>query len=134
MMEEEGFVDDTEDPLAKAGSYITELNKLTGLPLPSDVIMFCVPVCGPYQSLQRYKYKVKLTPGSTKKGRAGKQALDVFTRMKECSPRERDLIKFVSDNELVQTIIGEVKVSTPGLHAAFNAKRSTKKAGKNKSQ
>jgi hypothetical protein len=53
---------------------------------------------------------VKLTPGEGKKGRTGKQALDVFSRSKDCSPREKDLIKMIADNDVVQCIIGDVKV------------------------
>ena len=70
-------------------------------------------------------------------------------RSKDCSQRERDLLKLVSDNEITQSILGDVKVgsvvsealsqaptcvcmqvSTPGLHASFNAKRAVKKKGK----
>jgi hypothetical protein len=48
---------------------LTVLDTLTGSPLPEDNLLFAVPVCAPYISLQKYKYKVKLTPGSTKKGK-----------------------------------------------------------------
>mmetsp|Transcript_67624 Transcript_67624/g.126567 ORF Transcript_67624/g.126567 Transcript_67624/m.126567 type:complete len:151 (+) Transcript_67624:1483-1935(+) len=116
----------------ESGSYVLELNKLTGSPLPTDGLLFAVPVCAPFAALSKYKYRVKLTPGEGKKGRTGKQALEIFARMKECTPREKDLIKMVSDNEVVQTIIGDVKMSTPGLNAVHAAKRSAKKAGKNK--
>lgn len=30
-------------------------------------------VCAPYSALQGYKFRVKLTPGSQRKGRAGRQ-------------------------------------------------------------
>ena len=130
-MEEEGIFEVDDDQ--PAGSYVTELNKLTGIPRPEDLILYAVPVCGPYLSLMKYKYKVKLTPGTQKKGKAGKQAMEVFTRAKDCTPREKDIMKFITDNECVIAILGDVKVSTPGMHALHAAKRSTKKAGKNKS-
>lgn len=72
------------------------LTALTGLPHPEDVLLFAVPVCAPYTALTNYKYikftvlfsnkrtkgalitsvvfhrhKVKLTPGSQKKGKGG---------------------------------------------------------------
>lgn len=75
-----------------------------------DTLLFAVPVCAPYAAVAKYKFRVKLTPGVGKKGKAGKQALDIFTRAKECSPRERDLLRMISDNEIVQTIIGDTKV------------------------
>ena len=34
----------------------------------------CAQVCAPYSALQGYKLKVKLTPGTQKKGKGGRQA------------------------------------------------------------
>jgi hypothetical protein len=44
------------DPGAAA---LQELDALTGLPRPDDVLMYAVPVCGPYAALVSYKYKVR---------------------------------------------------------------------------
>lgn len=48
---------------------LTEIDQLTGCPFQDDVLLYAVPVCAPYSVLQKYKYKVKLTPGTTKKGK-----------------------------------------------------------------
>jgi len=48
---------------------LTELDSLTGCPTATDVLLYAVPVSAPYQALQGYKYRVKLTPGNTKKGK-----------------------------------------------------------------
>ena len=40
------------------------LDSLTGCPRPEDTVLFAVPVCGPYTTLQSFKFKVKLTPGA----------------------------------------------------------------------
>lgn len=48
---------------------LTELDSLTGCPTATDVLLYAVPVCAPYQALQGYKYRVKLTPGNGKKGK-----------------------------------------------------------------
>ncbi|KAK9767340.1 hypothetical protein K7432_002958 [Basidiobolus ranarum] len=48
---------------------LTLLDTLTGSPFPDDTLLFAVPVCAPYTSLQKFKYRVKLTPGSMKKGK-----------------------------------------------------------------
>ena len=77
VMEEEGFAEADDDETVAAGSYVRDLNKLTGLPRTDDLLLFAMVVCGPYQSLTRYKYRVKLVPGTQKKGKAGKQALEV---------------------------------------------------------
>lgn len=48
---------------------LNDLDYLTGNPLPSDILLYAVPVCGPYNALQTYKYRVKITPGTAKKGK-----------------------------------------------------------------
>ena len=48
---------------------LIDLDYLTGIPLPSDILLYAVPVCAPYNALQTYKYRVKITPGTAKKGK-----------------------------------------------------------------
>lgn len=43
---------------AAAAAAASELDRLTGKPREEDVMLFAVPVCGPYMSLRDYKYKV----------------------------------------------------------------------------
>eukprot|EP01031_Cornospumella_fuschlensis_P045346 gene45346-55482_t len=62
---------------------------LTECPLSDDKILFAVPVCSPYMSMQRFKYKVKLTPGTLKKGKAVKQILELLPKVREASEIER---------------------------------------------
>ena len=52
---------------------LTQLDSLTGAPRPDDVLLFAVPVCAPYSALQGYKYRLKLTPGTQRKGKAARQ-------------------------------------------------------------
>lgn len=40
------------------------LDSLTGCPRPEDTLLFALPVCAPYPTLQNYKFKVKLVPGA----------------------------------------------------------------------
>jgi len=87
-------------------------------------LLFAIPVCGPYTAMTNYKFKVKLTPGNMKKGKAGRLALEIFSKLPEASQRERDLVKAIPENDLIQTIVAEVKISTPGLF------KSTKGKGK----
>eukprot|EP00978_Attheya_sp_CCMP212_P023484 scaffold72052_cov24-Attheya_sp.AAC.1 len=42
--------------------------------------MYAVVVCAPYQTLAQYKYRVKLTPGNQKRGKASKQCIEMFLR------------------------------------------------------
>lgn len=52
---------------------LTQLDSLTGTPKQDDVLLFAVPVCAPYSALQGYKHKLKLTPGTQRKGKAARQ-------------------------------------------------------------
>ncbi|MEE6492343.1 hypothetical protein FKM82_016553 [Ascaphus truei] len=91
------------------------LNSLTGQPHAEDVLLFSVPVCAPYTAMTNYKYKVKLTPGTQKKGKAAKTALNSFMHSRELSSREKDLLRSVKDTDLSRNLPGKVKVSAPNL-------------------
>ncbi|NXX37747.1 NEMF factor, partial [Tricholaema leucomelas] len=71
------------------------LDSLTGQPHPEDILLFAVPICAPYTAMTNYKYKVKLTPGTQKKGKAAKIALHNFMQSREASAREKDLFRSV---------------------------------------
>lgn len=110
-----------------------ELGKLTGKPLAEDTILYAIPVCAPYQTLSQYKYRVKLTPGSQKRGKAAKQCVEMFLQdsnkdKSTISDREKELIKRVADNDWVQVICADVKISAAG--ASKVVKKQTKGGGK----
>ncbi|XP_034015884.1 nuclear export mediator factor NEMF-like [Thalassophryne amazonica] len=120
--EEEGPVEheeeddaDQDNPGAEEAENL--LNSLTGQPHTEDVLMFAVPVCAPYTALSNYKHKVKLTPGSQKKGKAARTAVTSFMKAKEVSAREKDLFRSVKDADLPRNMPGKVKVSAPNLLA-----------------
>lgn len=151
ILDEEGILDEEE------GKQADEIDKLTGKPLAEDVLLYAVPVCGPYSAIRSFKYSVKLTPGTMKKGmdnrhpadhlllnfltyfpvcdkcennintssigKAAKQAIDVFTRGKECSATEKALMRSLNDPEMVAIMIGDIKLSMPGLYQAQRAKK-----------
>jgi len=104
-------IDDT--PVA---AEVDMLDTLTGCPVEEDELLFAIPVVAPYQTLQNYKFKVKLTPGSGKRGKAAKTALEIFIRDKACTPHEKDLLKAVKDEFLARNIPGKVKLSAPQMH------------------
>ncbi|KAF9105541.1 hypothetical protein BGX29_012023 [Mortierella sp. GBA35] len=125
---------------------LTVLDGLTGRPLPMDILQFAVPVCAPYGALQKFKYKVKLIPGTMKKGKAVKTAINHFLvnvngnssssdrdrepvegglsgqELREAEAaleaREKELIKMVKDEEAINAMIGKSKVSAPGVEAS----------------
>ncbi|XP_020582235.1 LOW QUALITY PROTEIN: nuclear export mediator factor NEMF homolog [Phalaenopsis equestris] len=73
-MEEEGINEVGEEEREK----LNDMDYLTGNPLTNDVLLYAVPVCAPYNALQAYKYHVKITPGSAKKGK-GADLIIYFT-------------------------------------------------------
>ncbi|XP_054017610.1 ribosome quality control complex subunit NEMF [Dryobates pubescens] len=104
---------DQDQPGVEEGEAL--LDSLTGQPHPEDILLFAVPICAPYTAMTNYKYKVKLTPGTQKKGKAAKIALHNFMQSKEASAREKDLFRSVKDTDLSRNIPGKVKVSAPHL-------------------
>ncbi|XP_074852270.1 ribosome quality control complex subunit NEMF isoform X2 [Carettochelys insculpta] len=93
----------------------TLLSSLTGQPHLEDILLFAIPICAPYTTMANYKYKVKLTPGTQKKGKAAKTALHNFMHSREATAREKDLFRSVKDTDLSRNIPGKVKVSAPNL-------------------
>ncbi|XP_034485739.1 nuclear export mediator factor NEMF homolog [Drosophila innubila] len=91
------------------------LDTLTGQPLEDDELLFAIPVVAPYQALQQYKFKVKLTPGTGKRGKAAKLAVNMFSKDKACNSREKDLLKSIKEETLARNIPGKVKISAPQL-------------------
>ncbi|XP_052041708.1 ribosome quality control complex subunit NEMF [Apodemus sylvaticus] len=107
--------DKEENDLDQQGNEENLFDSLTGQPHPEDVLMFAIPICAPYTIMTNYKYKVKLTPGVQKKGKAAKTALNSFMHSKEATAREKDLFRSVKDTDLSRNIPGKVKVSAPNL-------------------
>jgi hypothetical protein len=129
---QEGIVDDDMDQDAIDDTI--EISKLTGKPYPEDSILYAIPVCAPFQSLSQYKYRVKLTPGNQKRGKASKQCVEILTNAngdKTASGEQyRELIKRVGDNDWVQVICADVKISAPGASKAAKKQKSGGKKAK----
>ncbi|UYV72413.1 NEMF [Cordylochernes scorpioides] len=91
------------------------LNSLTGCPVPDDTLMYALPVCAPYSCLLNYKYKVKVMPGTAKRGKAAKRALQMFIQDRATTQREKDLLKSVKDQDIYRNLPGKVKLAAPNL-------------------
>ena len=105
----------------------------TFAPKPEDSLLYALPVCGPTSSMLGFKFRVKLLPGSTKKGKAAKTAVELFSRLPNCTERERGLLRAVQETNNIQTMVGGVKLSAPGINSASKASKAQKK-GKAKSK
>ena len=68
-MEEENIT-----PLADADrDRLRDLDSLTGCPRQGDVLQYALPMVAPYSALMGYKLRVKMVPGSQRKGKAARQ-------------------------------------------------------------
>ena len=83
------------------------------MPLPEDELLYALPVVAPYSTLMPYKFKVKIIPGQSKRGKAAKTALSVFTADKLGTNRERDLIKGLKDQDVARNLPGKLKLAVP---------------------
>ncbi|CAG8537743.1 10624_t:CDS:10 [Paraglomus brasilianum] len=104
---------------------LTILDTLTGTPFADDILQFAVPVCAPYAALQKYKYKVKLLPGTMKKGKACKVATNFFLHVPDITPREKELIKSIPDEEVMLVLLGKCKVTAPNIEKSKMLARKT---------
>lgn len=141
ILAEDGIVDnDGDDDLAGAVDDSAELAQLTGKPTSEDIVLNAIPVCAPYHVLSQYKYRVKLTPGSVKRGKASKQCVEMFTRneegkknsVDEGTKRDVELIKLVGENEWVQAMIGDVRITSAGASKVVKKQKGKGKGGKSK--
>eukprot|EP00106_Octopus_bimaculoides_P020519 XP_014787961.1 PREDICTED: nuclear export mediator factor NEMF-like [Octopus bimaculoides] len=104
-----------EEDLTQQATDAQVLDSLTGWPVAEDELLYSICVVAPYNTLLNYKYKVKLLPGSTKRGKASKTALTMFSQDKTASSREKDLIKILKDCDISRNIPGKVKLAAPNL-------------------
>lgn len=125
LMLEEGIevLDDDEEQAS------TPLDTLVGTALPGDEIVEVVPTCAPWAAMAKCKYKVKIQPGATKKGKALKDILerwkleaakkgnvDEHSRDSERMwPREVELIKTVKPEDVNNVVpVGKLTVMMSG--------------------
>ncbi|VAI14095.1 unnamed protein product [Triticum turgidum subsp. durum] len=127
----DGSIAMDEDDINELGDEekekLIDLDYLTGIPVASDILLYAVPVCAPYNALQTYKYRVKITPGTAKKGKAAKTAMSLFMHIPDATNREKELMKACTDPELVAAIVGNAKITAPGL---TQLKQKQKQKGK----
>lgn len=110
--------DDVEEVNIPVDTDLSMLSRLTGLPQASDKIIFALPVVAPYNTLVVYKYKVKMIPGTSKRGKSARNALNIFLNSKESNEQEKAMMKSVNDQILCRDLPGKVKLSVRQATAA----------------
>ncbi|XP_057671845.1 ribosome quality control complex subunit NEMF homolog [Diorhabda carinulata] len=108
-------LEEVDDDDTTVQADIDMIDALTGYPVTEDELLFAVPVIAPYNTLSNYKFKVKLTPGTAKRGKAAKTAVAIFLKDRTITSREKDLLKAVKDEQLARNLPGKVKLSAPKL-------------------
>lgn len=137
---------ETEEVDAEEESKQSEiLESLVGTPLKGDEILEAIPVCAPWAAMGKYKYKVKLQPGSLKKGKAVKEILGRWVAvakgkvideksedLERMWPREVELIKGFRVEEVTNIVpVGKVRVMLAGGSAgAEKGKGGSGKGGR----
>ncbi|KAJ5791868.1 uncharacterized protein N7518_008879 [Penicillium psychrosexuale] len=149
---ENGTDDYNEETAAAEAADLTWIPALVGTPTIDDEIIAAIPVCAPWAALGRYKYKVKLQPGSVKKGKAVKEIIGRWVsetttgkvkkehaedvgisrvdaeRLRE---REGELIKGWKDTEIINTmVVGKVRIMTAGAGSGGGGDKGKGKGGK----
>lgn len=110
-IEDEEDLDDEDD---KALDYRL-IDTLAENPLQDDTLLYAIPMCGPYNAFQNFKYKVKVIPGANKRGKAAKACLGMFLHDKRATQRERDLLRALKDQDYARNIPNHVKISSTNM-------------------
>ncbi|KAA3675359.1 uncharacterized protein DEA37_0010787 [Paragonimus westermani] len=104
--------DDAAQHIAE-DDWIRLMDTLTGQPVDGDMLLYALPVCAPYSSLVNYKFKVKLTPGTAKRGKAAKMSMNYFVMDRSATAREKELLRVMKGEDVSRNFPGCVKVSLP---------------------
>ncbi|KAG5449442.1 Nuclear export mediator factor NEMF [Clonorchis sinensis] len=105
--------DEQEGRQAIEDDWLRLMDTFTGQPRENDILLYAMPVCAPYSALQNYKYKLKLTPGTVKRGKAAKTALNCFLTDKSSSTREKELMRVMKGEDISRNFPGNVKITFP---------------------
>jgi hypothetical protein len=138
--------DDEGDEVLKTN--LQNLDAFTGRPLPNDELVSAIPVCAPWSALSSYKYKAKIQPGSTKRGKAVKEVLSIWDHagkdakaldkssqdVERIWPKEIELIRGWKETEVVGVVpVSKVRVMIAGGRRGAEAakgKKPSKRGGR----
>lgn len=133
--------DDEGDEALKTN--LQNLDAFTGRPLPNDELLSAIPVCAPWSALSTYKYKAKMQPGSTKRGKAVKEVLSIWDNagkdakivdkhsqdVERIWPKEIDLIRGWKEPEVVGVVpVSKVRVMIAGGRRGAEMAKGKKKS------
>ena len=115
------------------------LRQLTGQPFEQDGVSFCLPVCAPFSVLTSYKFRIKLTPGTQKRGKTVKDCANVMLKAPFASNDEKAAVREALETKLEECArtlpAGGCKITLPPgamkeLQKAAKAAKAAAAAGK----
>jgi predicted ribosome quality control (RQC) complex YloA/Tae2 family protein len=122
--------DPDDDAGGATGDAGEELDAFTFAPLSADTLLQAIPMCAPLSALAGAPHRVKITPGTGKRGRVGKAGVELIARSAGVSARLRELVRHVPDTDVALAAPGNGKVSAPGAAKLAAEARGQKKKGK----
>ena len=124
--------EDTEEPMTIADANV--LDRLIAIVNEqSDELIHAVPVCGPYPAMTGYANKVKVIPGSMKRGKAAKLCSQIFggAALPLTSQDVKKLVKLIPIEEFSECLVNDVKVTGSGISKIqTELKKEKKQKGK----
>lgn len=72
------------------------------------------------QFFSLFRYKVKITPGTGRRGKTSKTAFMMFLKEKSMLNQEKDLIKAIKPDAAARNMPGKVKLSAPQMQRLRN--------------
>jgi len=118
-----------------------QLDVLSGKPFSEDEVLGAMAMCGPYTAVQNFHFKVKITPGSMKKGKLAQMAMRMFQTENPDIPSKyvpdgskneslkewRDCARAIPDDSLIAALVANAKISSPGVQKIQVAMKKEKK-------
>mmetsp|Transcript_45288 Transcript_45288/g.52061 ORF Transcript_45288/g.52061 Transcript_45288/m.52061 type:complete len:1080 (-) Transcript_45288:383-3622(-) len=111
-------------------SQLNEIDFLTGHPKKDDLFHFAVPMCAPYISMKNYKYKIKILPGSMKKGKAIKEIVNLYSNHSDILAGEKEAIRLINETEYSGALLSGIKLAVSGANRKANQKGQQKRKKK----
>lgn len=101
-------------------------------PKEGEVLLHAVPVAAPYATVADARYRAKLVPGAGKKGKTAKSVVQQMLSGKVHSGREKDLLRGLKDEELVQVMVGDCRITSISNSTKAGGNKGGKGKGKGK--
>ncbi|EGR31934.1 hypothetical protein IMG5_099620 [Ichthyophthirius multifiliis] len=113
-------------------SELQDLSRLVTFVYPEDTYSNCLLMCAPFNTINllNSKFKIKLLPGNLKKGKAGKSVINFFLSQKDAINQEKPIIKGIPEQEIINCLVGNVKLGGAGIQKIKDKEKLAKKQAK----